>query len=245
MPKVGEVRRFFVEVQGIITSFFKQGMEPTTSKIQATIYGSKYNSDSRVQREVVYGCITRGRENAIKMWNAYVHGDFNKDVAYVQYYEPEEMKKQTESDDFTDFHLKLHDGRFGKDTEEIKKSLGWFPAVATVFHKRIREYSKAGNNFVITRYGAKSTWFIPSFWTWNIRDYNLYKRSLRILRRQLDRGIQTKVLLPSGQPIEKALDLETIVRATLEDKTVWTCPKCKVRNLGTISLCAVCGTPKP
>jgi hypothetical protein len=245
MPRVGKIGRFFIEVQTVITSFFERGIDPTSDQIQVAVYGSKYNSDSVSQRDTVYGCIIRGRENVIKMWDGYVRGDFGKDVAYIEYYEPDAWKKQVGSDDFTQFHLSLHDGRFGKDTEELKKNLGSFPAVATVFERKMREYSKAGNNFIIASYGNNSKWFIPSWWIWNIRDYNLYKRSLKILIRQLDRGIKTKVLLPSGQPIAKALDYETVIRAALEDRTVWTCPKCTARNLGTTINCAVCGTAKP
>jgi len=246
MPRTGRVRRAFVEVQRIITDFFERGIHPTTQQIQSALYGSTYNPDSSIQNKVVYSCITRGRGNVITMWDNYVQGGtFIKDVAYVQYYEDEEMKKQVESEEFSEFHLSLQDGRFGRDTEEIIKSLGQYPAVATIFGRRIREYSKAGNNFVIASYGRESRWFIPSWWIWNIREYNLYRRSLKILRMQLNRGVRTKVLLPSGQPIEKALDYETVVRAALEDKTVWSCPKCKIRNLGIRDNCVICGITKP
>lgn len=250
MPRTSEVERFFVQVQGIISSFFEKGKRPTINTIQLATYGRKYNSDSRTQKQIVYGCITRGREYAIKQWNQYVESkEFVNDVTYIDHYEPVEIKNQIDSDDFRDFHSELQYGKFGEETEEIRENLGQFPAVAIVFDRRIQEYSKTGNNFIIPRVvkGSKVhwQWFIPSFWRWNIRECKLYGRSLKVLMNQLERGRNTRVLLPSGQPIQKALEVGTVLKASLEDKTVWTCPNCTARNLGTTTNCAICETAKP
>jgi ribosomal protein L40E len=246
MPRTGRVRRFFPEVQRIITEFFKLGVDPTIHQIQQALYNADFNPDSKQQRDIVYGCIMCGRENVIKMWDAYVSDpQFVKDIQYAMTYRSEEVEKQRGSKEFREFNTELEDGKFGKDSDEIKESLEYYLAVAIIFENKMLEYSKASNNFIIASGGQDSQWFIPSFWKWNIREFHLYTRSLKILRRQLLRGIRTKVLLPSGQPIEKALGYETVVRAALEDKTVWTCPSCSARNLDSSEFCRICGSDKP
>lgn len=188
----------------------------------------------------------KGRENVIILWEAYAKSDqFTKDLELIENYRTEDIEKQIDSKEFRDFHWQLHSGRFGKETREIVETLEHYPAIANIFQDKMFEYSKTGNNFIIASYGKESQWYIPTFWTWNIREFKLYTRTLKILRRQLARGVKTKVLLPSGQPIEKVLLVETVVRASLEDKTVWVCPNCTARNLESSNICSICGTDKP
>lgn len=240
MRKPSEITRAYPIVQAKITEWWENKTPITTKKLQKFFYGENYDADSKSQWETIYGCICRGRDNVIKLWDVYLAGDFNIDLPYVQTYEAEKCEHQIKTLDFDEFYYKLQRGKFGKDTSIILKNLGNYPAVAVLFERKMKEYSKSGNNFLTAKYGPRSVWFIPSFWRWNIREYRLYRRSLFILRRQLDRGIKTRVLLPSGTPIPRVLEYETVVRAALEDGTAWECSKCGARNLAQNNQCQIC-----
>lgn len=243
MRKTSEITRAYPLVQDLITKCWEEKIPITTQLLQQSHYKENYDKDSKSQWETIYGCICRGRGNVIKIWDVYLDGkSFHSDLAYVQTYEAKDCERQFKTLDFDEFYYKLQRGKFGKDTSIILKNLGEFPAVAILFERKMKEYSKSGNNFLTASYGANSVWFIPSFWRWNIREYRLYKRSLHILRNQLDRGIKTKVLLPSGLPIPRILEYETVVRAALEDGTAWECSKCGAKNLMQNNQCQICRT---
>jgi hypothetical protein len=245
MGKASEVSRAHPLVQGMITKYIEKDVPITTSLLQQAFYRENYDTDSKIQRETIYGCIVKGRNNVIKLWDAYLQGhSFYLDLVYVQNYEGKECENQLKTQDFEEFYNELQRGKFGKDTTIILKNLGEYPGVAILFKGRMDEYSKAGNNFLTASYGKESIWKIPSFWKWNIREFNLYRRTLKILRTQLERGRKTKVLLPSGIPIPRVLEYETIVRAALEDGTAWECSKCGARNLSQNQKCVICGTSR-
>jgi len=245
MRKPSEITRAYPLMQDMITKYLEQGIPLTTQLLQEAFYRENFDADSKIQRETIYGCIVRGRDNVIKMWAAYLEGQsFHLDLAYVQNYQDKECKDQFKTLDFDEFYYNLQRGKFGKDTSIILKNLGDFPAVAILFERKMKEYSKVGTNFLTASYGKKSHWFIPSFWRWNIREYRLYRRTLHILRTQLDRGKATKVLLPSGIPIPRVLEYETVVRAALEDGTAWECSKCGARNLSQNPNCVICRTTR-
>lgn len=245
MRKVGEVSRAHPLVQDIITKYIEQSIPITTQLLQQAFYRKNYDTDSKIQGETIYGCIVRGRDNVIKMWDIYLQGQsFFSDLIYVQNYEAKECERQLKTLDFDEFYYDLQRGKFGKDTTIILRNLGEYPAVAILFERKMKEYSKAGNNFLTATYGMRSVWFIPSFWRWNIREFKLYRRTLNILRTQLKRGRETKVLLPSGIPIPRVLEYETVVRAALEDGTAWQCSKCGARNLSQNPKCVICHTPR-
>lgn len=158
--------------------------------------------------------------------------------------EAKKCEDQLKTLDFDEFYYDLQRGKFGKDTTIILKNLGEYPAVALLFERKMKEYSKAGNNFLTASYGKHSVWSVPSFWRWNIREFRLYRRTLDILRTHLKRGRETKVLLPSGISIPRVLDYETVVRAALEDGTAWECSKCGARNLSQNQRCVICKTSR-
>lgn len=246
MSREGRISRIYTDVQKLIYDFIKQDMKPTTQQLQNMIFSSSYNEDSRKQKDDIYGCIMRGRENVIKLWDTYIEDNdhFNKQIAYIEYYKPETVRKELESQDFKEFYDEMQHKRFGEDTQEIMKYLGKYPAIAILFNQKMREYSEQGHSFLISSGGKNASWFIPSWWTWNVREYDLYRRTLSILRTQLQRGIDTKVLMPSNISLEKTSAMTTVVRAMIENDTVWTCPKCDVRNLESSANCANCGTLK-
>jgi hypothetical protein len=105
----------------------------------------------------------------------------------------------------------------------IKQNLGHYPAIAVISERKVKEFSKEGNNFLTATGGPDLKWYIPSWWSWNIREYKLYNRTVRILYTQLNRGVKTKVLLPSGVPLEEALAYRTVIQAALRDTTSWKC----------------------
>ena len=245
MRKVGEISRAYPLVQDMITKYIKQSIAMTTQLLQQAFYGQNYDADSKVQWETVYGCFVRGRDNVIKMWDMYLQDQsFFSDLAYVQNYEAKKCEDQLKTLDFDEFYYNLQAGKFGKETQDILKNLGEYPAVAILFERKMKEYSEGGNNFLTATYGKRSVWFIPSFWRWNIREFKLYRRTLNILRTQLKRGRETQVLLPSGISIPRILEYETVVRAALEDGTAWECSKCGARNLSQNPKCAICHTPR-
>jgi len=248
MPKQGKISRAYVEVQNMITKYLEKGIHPSTDLLKQAYYDAKYVKDSRVQQETIYGCIVRGRENVIKLWDLYLLEDggktFLKDLAYTEAYEPEECGKELITEDFSKFHWELQNGRFGKDTKVIKHNLGHFPAIAIIFERKTKEFSKKGHNFLTATGGTNSVWYIPSYWTWNIREYKLYNRTVKILYTQLKRGIKTKVLLPSGVSLEETIKYGTVIEAALRDTTSWICPKCGARNIAENAKCAICKEEK-
>jgi len=245
MRKASEISRVYPLVQDMITKYVEQDVPLTILLLQQAFYKENFEADSKIQRETIYGCIVRGRNNVIKLWDMYLQGQtFHSDLAYVQNYEDKECEDEIKTQDFNEFYNEFQRGKFGKDTTIILRNLGDFPSVAILFRRKIEEYSKAGTNFLTANYGRKSVWKIPSFWKWNIREFNLYRRTLDILRTQLDRGRTTKVLLPSGIPIPRVLEYETVVRAALEDGTAWECPHCRARNLSQNQNCVICGTSR-
>ena len=245
MTKEGKISRAYVEVQNIITKYLEKGVHPSTDLLKQAYYSDKYDKDSREQQETIYGCIIRGRENVIKLWDLYLLDTFQKDLSHTEFYEPEECGKELITENFSKFHSELQNGKFGKDTKVIKQNLGHFPAIAIIFQRKMKEFSKKGHNFLTATGGKDSVWRIPSFWAWNIREYKLYNRTVRILYTQLKRGIKTKVLLPSGVPLEETIKYGTVIEAALRDTTSWTCPKCGAKNIAENDKCAICKTEKP
>jgi ribosomal protein L40E len=246
MSKTSRVDRIYAEVQSIIYEFIKNGIKPTTLQIQQMEFGSSYNPDSRKQKELIYGCIMRGRNQAIELWNDYAEDNdaFLKDIAYIQYYQSDLANKELATEDFLEFYHEMQHDRFGTDIEEIKKNLDFYPAIALIWKKELDLFSEQGNSFLISRNGQKASWYLPTFWAWMVRDFNLYERTLKILYNQLERGRKTKVLLPSGQPLKKVLETTTVVRAMLENNTVWVCSKCGTRNIENSKNCVICNTPQ-
>jgi len=68
---------------------------------------------------------------------------------------------------------------------------------------------------------------------------------VKILYTQLKRGIKTKVLLPSGVPLEETIKYGTVIEAAIRDTTSWICPKCGARNIAENNKCAICKKEKP
>jgi len=248
MTKQGKIARAYVEVQNIIMKYLEKGLHPSTDLLKQAYYATKYDKDSRQQQNTIYGCIVRGRENVIKLWDLYLLEDggkaFLKDLAYTEVYEPEECGKALITEDFNKFYWELQNGKFGKDTKVIKQNLGHFPAIAIIFERKMKELSKKGHNFLTATSGSNSVWYIPSFWAWNIREYKLYNRTVKILYTQLKRGIKTKVLLPSGVSLEETIKYGTVIEAALRDTTSWICQKCGARNIAENEKCAICKTEK-
>lgn len=240
------IGRFFTEVQRLITEWWKAGQRITTKALQFAVFESNYDPDSSYQVRTIRGCVERGRQQAITLWGEYLASDdFLRDGEELRHYRPDEIEKAMDSDDFVDFAYELNRGRFGNGTTDIRKHLEEYGIIARLFTIKLKEFSKAGNNLVVATGGAESEWFIPTFWRWCIRDYKLYLRTIQTLHMQLERGRTTKLLLPSGEPLEKALALTGVTRAALEDGTAWECPRCQLRNPGTHDRCANCNTPKP
>ena len=245
MRKASEITRAYPLVQDIITKYIEHLVPITTLLLQQAFYKEYYDSDSASQGKTIYGCIVRGREHVVKLWNNYLQDrSFFIDLSFIQNYEVQKCEGQIKTLDFDEFYYELQTGKFGKDTQDILKHLGDYPAVAILFEKKMKEYSKTGSNFLTATYGKNSVWSIPTFWRWNIREFKLYRRTLDILRNQLKRGRETKVLLPSGIPIPRILEYETVVRAALEDGTAWECSKCGTRNLSQNQKCVICRTSR-
>jgi len=217
MSRTSKVSRIYDKVQNLIYDFVKQGLQPTTQQLQQMIYGDVFNPDSRTQRETIYKCIMLGRDKAIDLWNAYLEENtFLQDIVYIDTYEPETIKKELGSDDFHEFYWEYQNKRFGEDTEIIAKSLDIYPATAVLFNRKMALFSEQGHSFLISSCGNKASWYIPTWWIWNIRDFELYRRTLRILMNQFKRGQQTKLLLPSAIPIEKLLEQTKTIEKMLE-----------------------------
>ena len=80
---------------------------------------------------------------------------------------------------------------------------------------------------------------------WAIRETNLYLRTVRLLQRQLKRGISTKMLTASGEPLPKAINYARSIEGLLEDGSSWRCPSCGMYNHGSSNYCSNCGLANP
>lgn len=235
----------FIDIQNILTNELQLGHTPTSQYLQNRHFGSYYDPDSRYQAEIVYNAIIRGRDNAIELWYDYVQdGGLLKDIKTIVDTQPERIEEELSSEDFKEFQEHILKNGSNNHKESLMKELGQHPAIAIAFHNKMLQYSKQKNNFVISTTGRTAQWFIPTFWAWNIREYGLYYRSIETIGKQLERGIKTKVLLPSKLPIKKALEIRTNLKAALTDGTSWRCPNCGVYNIETMIQCTICETPK-
>jgi len=234
-----------IGIQNILTGYLSQGVEPTTKQLQERHFGVNYDPDSRYQYEVVLGAIERGRSNAINQWEQYVKSnDLIEHINKINDETPERIEEELNSKDFEQFKKIILNGDIIENKRAALKELGGNPVIAVVFNDKVHDYSRQKNNLVISTYGKNASWSLPSFWAWNIREYNLYYRSIEVLAERLRRGIITKVLLPSKQPIKKALEYQTNIRAIITDGTSWRCDNCGAHNIDSMTQCTICQTPR-
>lgn len=237
-------------IQEIIFEYLRSGYNPTLREIQSAYYVDDVNFDSIDQNQTIYGSIMLGRETALKRLDLDMGLlDTNQEVVHISHYEPDECMKVCQTDDYKEFHDMLIGGRFGKDVmRESEEILDQIPSFAIWFYRKMWQYAKEGACFIIPiskRRWKRSGWYVPSWFLWNIREIDQYKNTVKILRRQLTRGMTTRLALPSGTQLSEALDWTSPIKAALEDRTSWICQRCTARNLGTSENCSICGTPKP
>ncbi len=238
-------RIYYEAVQEILTRRITQGQHPSTIEIQEEVFDSAFSSDSRRQRGLVYGAIAKGRENALDAYGLYVESPQHlQDMMALEFYKADEMQKQLDSRDYGEFFAQLKMGRFGDKQKVIETHLDNFVLVAAIWETKMAEYSQAGNNLVVSSYGNRATWIIPSWWRWALRETDLYLRQIDQLQRQFQRGIKTGLLTASGVPLSKAIEYTTSVKGVLEDGTTWRCG-CGMHNSGSSNFCSNCGTAQP
>jgi len=237
--------RFYIEVQDYLRKRLEDNIPPTTAEIQSTIYGRSFDIDSKHQREVIYSNIAEGRQRALDQWDVYMGSDeFRQDFAIIEFYGDTDILSEDKNDYYL-FQSALSKRRFGEQTDNIKEYLQEYIIVSKLWKKKLREYSKELNNLVISTYGNKAKWILPSWWRWAIRETDLYLRSVRTLQNQLRRGISTNLLTASGEPISKAIGLAKSIEGLLEDGSSWRCPNCEMINHGSSNFCSNCGHKKP
>jgi len=242
MSLIGRIHHL---VQGVLTTGNEANAPHTTIAIQKEVFNKDFDIDSRSQRDAVYGSITRGRDNAIIGWESYTkHPIFLEDLTEIELNANELIDEQEKSGDYGEFYSELYAGRFVDKTDLITGNLREFALIAVIWDKKLKELSRQGMNLVISSYGKESTWKIPSFWKWAIRETDLYIRSLKIVEMQIKRGIRTKVAVLPGALPHKAIGYTQSAQAALTDGTSWTCD-CAMINIGTANFCSNCGKPKP
>lgn len=241
---MGLVTQIYRDVQIYLTQKFAEGKPPTTFEIQRHVFTNDFNPDSRKQRDAVYFCIQHGRVDAIQALQDYWESqESDTDNAEAEYYS-DFIEEQSKKPSYGKFYADACQGKFGEISNSIKNNMDAHCLIAHNFEKKLQEFSKNGLNFVIADYGKDSRWRIPEYWEWGIRERALYIRSLRILEKQLTRGIETKMLLPTGKSLDKALGYAGSTRALIEDGTSWTCI-CGMENLSAANFCSNCGKAKP
>jgi len=234
-----------IDIQNTLTNELQLGRQPSSQYLQERCFGAEYDKDSRYQTEVVYNAIQRGRDAAIELWDAHVQeGGLLEDIKNIVDTQPERIEEELSSEDFKDFQEYILKNESDTHKANLLKEQGHHPAIAISFYDKMQQYSKQKTNFVIPTCGRNSQWFIPTFWRWNIREYDLYQRTIETIGRQLERGRKTKVLLPSKLPITTALNYRTNLQATIADGTSWKCPNCGAHNIETMTQCTICETPR-
>lgn len=239
------VSRFYIESQQYITQRIQRDVPLCTYEIQQAVFGSEYDADSQYQKTVIRDRIIEGREKALQQWNLYCDSqEFRNDFQALLYYGVPQILED-ENEDYYDFYGKLLAGRFGEESESIREFLDDYIAISRLWTQKLKQYSQELNNLIISTYGRNAHWILPSWWRWAIRETNLYLRTVKILQRQFQRGISTKLLTASGRPIQEAVGYSRSIQGVLEDGNSWECPKCTMYNSGTSNFCSNCGTAKP
>jgi len=83
MSLIGRIHHI---VQRLITTGNEADAPPTTIAIQKEVFKENFNSDSRTQRDAVYGSVIRGRDNAIIGWESYTNDPkFLEDLLEVEF----------------------------------------------------------------------------------------------------------------------------------------------------------------
>lgn len=238
--------RIYDDVQTFLTECSRAGVAPTIKDIGKAVYKDDYDPDSRYQRDAIYMAIYEGRILALNAWDEFCKSpDFSKEIEELEYYHRELVNGELKGDDYAYFNTYLYRGRFGDMTGDLKKYMNEYSHIAAIWRKKLKETSETkGMNLVISSYGKNATWSIPSWWKWAVREMDLFKRSFKIIRRQLERGESAKLLLPSGQPLSKVIGIVDSAKALIEDGTSWTCG-CGMRNPQEANFCSNCATPNP
>lgn len=216
MGEVSLAARLYDEVQFTLTHLLDAEKTPTTQDLMQLTFKGQYNPDSRKQRDTIYTIIMRGRDDAILNFETYaVSQEFTKDIANIDYYEP----PQTITEDYAEYNSRLYEGYFGNETKILKQYEEELKPMATLWEKKINEYSHEGNNLVVATYGPNSKWVRPTYWWWAIRERDLYLRSAKILVKQIQRGIDTRIALPDLTNLNDALITSTEMKQLLEYKS--------------------------
>jgi len=243
MSRVGRISRAYARVQQIVSEYLNRGYNPTTREIQLAYYGDRFSDDSKIQYDTIYQCICKGRESAIAKWEAYISSrEFESDLQKVLTTHDEERENAVNSHEWKEFYDRLIEN--GEIPEEL---LPLLPALEFLFEQKMYQFSEEGTNFVIPEgnpFLRTTRWYRPSRAAWNIREEDIYKRTLRVMGTQFRRGIKTQVRLGSGLPLRRVLDYTRTIKAALEDVTSWNCPYCGALNLGEDERCIICRTPR-
>jgi len=233
--------RFYIEVQDFLRKRFLANNPPTTSQIQRAVFRRSFDQDSQYQRQIIYFRIAEGRENALKQWDLYCESaDFTRDYDYINTHKDQNVLNG-DRPDYYDFYSALLRGRFGEETEDTMEYLNEYIVISKLWNTKLVEYSQNMNNLVISTYGKGAIWKLPSWWRWAIRETDLYLRCLKTLQKQFNRGISTKLLTASGQPLQRAVGYTTSIEGLLQDGQSWTCPNCGMYNSGSSKYCSNCG----
>ena len=240
MSRLSLISRAYARVQEIVSQYLNNGYNPTTREIQQAYYGNQYSSDSSTQYSTIYGCIQRGRKAAIEKWSQYLGSkEFWYDLNKIRYQAENECEDVNKKEEWKEYLDRLdRDGILSEDLLEV------LPAFEVLFEHKMYEFSDEGTNFIITSgnpFQGESRWIRPSRAGWNIREEDLYKRSLKVLGTQFRRGLQTQVQLTSGESLRRTLEYTQPIKAALEDGNSWMCSHCHARNVGDASECAICG----
>ena len=232
-------------VQAYMTTQFNNGLQPKMADIHQHVYGSQSVMDSRVQRGNIYSAIRAGRDAALAKWDEYIKSQqFSLDLEQIEFYEADKVEAQFRHRDYGRFFSELYRGTFGAQTSDLKKYRDEYAHIACCWDKKLTEFSKNGQNLVVATYGRESSWELPTYWRWAMRENALWVRSTMIIIGQLKRGVKAGLpVLPSGKLIEKAIGYAESTRALLTDGSSWTCLKCGMINAS--NFCSNCGAPKP
>lgn len=240
------------EVQNILFTLLSKGETPTTRELQQAYFGVDYNSDSVSQIGLIRTSITHGRELAYKQISDAVDDpNHQSEVIDIAHYEQAECMAVEGTEGWNNFHDNLIDGKLGPEARKHRRELlEVIPAYSLWFSRKLWELAKSGACMIIPidirrGWGKQAKWHLPSWFAWNDRELDQYRRSIDRIRTQFNRGIKTRVALPSGDTMQKALAYTSPIQAAIEDGTSWFCARCSARNLGVDTACSICNTTKP
>jgi len=230
------------ETQHILSNYLLSGVRPTLELLQARVFGTGYTEGDYKQRQLVKKSIDKARTTATAKWIAYANSsNFHTELSEIVEKYPELVEKELSSLEYSKYLLFINDPLLSTEKKQELENTN-DAALAVLFYRKIKKYSRQKTNLVITKGGRGARYFLPKYWEWCIREDILLIRKLGTLVKGWIRVKDTKAKIRSESQ-ELLEEIFTQVPA-ITMRAVWKCLHCGEYSPKTTSQCSTCGNPR-